>query len=370
MAYDNQFGFRNDPTDPVMRDRDAGLWGSQASPVHRGHTFPRPDPEQVRAMQVARASLVALEERRRAEAASMQARALAEATHAEAPDLAAERFIRDALESLSRSGYPGSSSLYSWYLRESRFRFAKTRTWGEVTAVAGPSVRDVTEERFYRLGEVLGPPYYRYGDTMRDKGTVCLRLDGSRWLLLHSQLSPIDDETFGRTIFQDVAAILGIGWAAGLSLRPPAVLRAQPDVARQMAVVFWRRWEQAARAAMTVNDSYAGSLFDPDHSLGPSQTVDVLFDHNDAGYPQYRAMRERDGWPASMFQQQAWPIWHRPDGEGLPLTYWLLGTGDAAFGLPEAVTIATRKTFTYSPEWFLRDFERAVSALEEAAIQA
>jgi hypothetical protein len=101
-----------------------------------------------------------------------------------------------------------------------------------------------------------------------------------------------------------------------------------------------------------------------------SKSVDVLFDTDNPSYPSYRGERERAGWSADTFHQPAWPIWRRPDGDGLPLTYWLRGTRELAFGDAEGVTVAARRSYTHSPEWCMRDFERVIAAAEERASQA
>jgi hypothetical protein len=136
-----------------------------------------------------------------------------------------------------------------------------------------------------------------------------------------------------------------------------------------MAFQLWTRWKAAVEPLMTVVDPYTGSRFDPDATLGPRQSVDVLFDANNPSYPSYRDEHERAGWPADMFHQPAWPIWRRPDGDGLPLTYSLLGTRDLAFGDAQGVTIVARRSYTHSPEWFMRDFERVIAVAEERAWQ-
>ena len=153
-------------------------------------------------------------------------------------------------------------------------------------------------------------------------------------------------------------------------IRPPALLRAQHPVGVAMASPLWTRWKAVVERLMMVSDPYSGSRFDPDANLGPRQTVDVLFDANNPSYPKHRELHEGTGWSANTFHQAAWPIWRRPDGNGLPLTYWLLGTRDLAFGDPEGVTLAARCSYTHGPEWFLRDFERVIAAAEERASQA
>jgi hypothetical protein len=262
--------------------------------------------------------------------------------------------------------------MYSWYLRESRFRFSKTRSWG-FEGAGGPNVKDLVGETLYRLADVRGPEHNFYGEMVRDRGEICLRLDGSRWLLMNFKLTELEEpNSFGRTVFDDVAALWRIASAHGVVVRPPALLRAQHPVGVAMAAPLWTRWDAVAERLMMVSDPYAGSRFDPDANLGPSQTVDVLFSAADPEYPKHRSRLEETGSSANTFHQHAWPIWSRPDGDGLPLTYWLLGTWprDLAFGDPEGVTLAARRSYSYTPEWFLRDFERVIAAAEERASQA
>jgi hypothetical protein len=389
VSYDDHFGFRNDPTDPVMQDRDRRIWEEQLrarriweeqlrdgygpTPGTTSPSFVGPDPAQLQKLRERRAQLVAEEEARKQEARQVEDAAIAaEHDPRDSPEAVANAFLKNLLRALERVNHPGSSLMWSWYARESSFRFSKTRNWEWRWRPGGSKVRNVIEERFYQLADVKGPEYNFYGGTMRDPGAICLRLDGSRWLLMNNQLSELDQpNSFGRTVMDDVAALVRIASAGGVMVRPPALLRAQHPVGEAMAAPLWTRWEAVVERLMTVSDPYAGSRFDPDANLGPSQVVDVLFSAADPEYPKYRQLHEGNGF-TNRFHQHAWPIWSRPDGDGLPLTYWLLGTWprDLAVGDPEGVTLAARRSYSYTPEWFLRDFERVIAAAEERASQA
>jgi hypothetical protein len=369
-----------------MQDRDRRIWEEQVrdrriweeqlrdgygpTPGTPSSSFVRPDPAKLQEIRERRARLVAEEEARKQEARQVEEAAIAaEHDPRDTPDSVAKAFLKNLLSALERVDYPGSSLLYSWYVKESRFRFSKTRTWGH--GMPGiPNVKDVDGEIFYRLADVSGPEYYLYGDKMRDPGEIWLRLDGSRWLLMRNELTGLDEpNSFGRTVIDDVAALWKIASAGGVMVKPPALLRAQHPVAAAMASQLWTRWEAVAVRLIKVTDPYSGSRLDPHAALGPSQAVDVLFDANDPSYPRYRGERERAGWTADMFRKPAWPIWRRPDGDGLPLTYWLLETRNVAFGDAEGVTVAAHRSYTHSPEWFMRDFERVIAAAEQRASQ-
>jgi hypothetical protein len=246
VSYDDQFGFRNDPTDPVMQDRDRRIWEEQVrdrriweeqlrggygpTPGTPSSSFVRPDPAQLQEIRERRARLVAEKQARKQEARQVEEAAIAaEHDTRDTPESVAKAFLKNLLSALERVDYPGSSLLYSWYVRESKFRFAKTRTWGHgMPGIANVNVKDVDGEIFYRLADVSGPEYSRYGELVRDRGEICLRLDGSRWLLMRNKLTELDEpNSFGRTVIDDIAALWKIASASGVMVRPPALLRAQ-----------------------------------------------------------------------------------------------------------------------------------------------